>query len=159
MTNNLFMRVMEHRAAKTGSYTARYRITRLVYVESYKYVNDAIAREKKLKDWRRDRKITLIEADNPAWEDLAEGWEAVEERMRRLALGLEVPLLQPVREPLAFGEADPSALLRDDSVAGVDGGGRFRADSAVKNPSETNVLGEQRQLSNSHRIALSVLGV
>ena len=43
MTNNLFARVMEHRASKSGTYTARYRITRLVYVEAFKYVNDAIA--------------------------------------------------------------------------------------------------------------------
>ena len=70
MTNNLRKRVMEHREQTTGSFTARYKITRLVYCEQFQYVNNAIAREKELKKWTREQKIALIEAANPTWEEL-----------------------------------------------------------------------------------------
>jgi putative endonuclease len=45
-----------------------------VYFEAFANVLDAIAREKQLKGWRRSKKIALIEAHNPRWEDLAEKW-------------------------------------------------------------------------------------
>ena len=51
-------------------FTHRYRITRLVYAESTGYVIDAITREKQLKGWSRSKKVNLIEAGNPHWEDL-----------------------------------------------------------------------------------------
>jgi putative endonuclease len=74
MTNNLRKRVFEHRQESRESFTARYKINRLVYFERYQYVNNAIAREKELKDWNRARKISLIEPENPTWEDLAAAW-------------------------------------------------------------------------------------
>ncbi len=49
-------------------------IHRLVYYETFKYVKNAIAREKCIKGWLRRKKIALIEADNPTWEDLSEKW-------------------------------------------------------------------------------------
>jgi putative endonuclease len=70
MTNSLRKRVMEHRTQTPGSFTAKYKITRLVYCEQFQYVNNAIAREKELKKWTRAQKIALIEAANPTWEDL-----------------------------------------------------------------------------------------
>ena len=70
MTNSLRKRIMEHRNKHSGTYTARYKITRLVYCEQFQYVNNAIAREKELKKWTRAQKVTLIEAANPTWEDL-----------------------------------------------------------------------------------------
>ena len=57
-----------------SKFAAKYNITRLVYYEEFGDIRDAIAREKELKGWRRDRKIDLIEEDNPLWEDLSEGW-------------------------------------------------------------------------------------
>jgi predicted GIY-YIG superfamily endonuclease len=48
---------------------------RLVWVEHFRNVNDAIACEKKLKGWRRSRKISLIEQTNPSWLDLSDDWE------------------------------------------------------------------------------------
>lgn len=51
-------------------HAARYRIWRLVRVESFHDIREAIAREKHLKKWRRQWKIDLIERDNPTWEDL-----------------------------------------------------------------------------------------
>ena len=74
VTNALRARVLEHREKVPGTYTARYNIHRLVYVERFQYINNAIAREKELKDWNRDRKIALITSKNPTWEDLAADW-------------------------------------------------------------------------------------
>ena len=70
MTNSLTRRVAEHREQKLGTHTARYKITRLVYVEHFQYVDSAIARERELKKWTREQKLALIEAANPTWEEL-----------------------------------------------------------------------------------------
>jgi putative endonuclease len=70
VTNNLRKRVYQHRKQTPDSFTARYKITRLVYFESYQYINDAIAREKDLKHSTRAQKIALIESTNPTWEEL-----------------------------------------------------------------------------------------
>jgi putative endonuclease len=70
LTNSLRRRIFEHRQLKPGTFTARYKITRLVYCEEFQYVNNAIAREKELKHWTRAQKIALIEAANPTWEEL-----------------------------------------------------------------------------------------
>ena len=69
VTNNLALRVAQHRQGVHG-FTAKYRITRLVYYETTGDVIAAIAREKVLKRWTRARKIQLIESTNPAWADL-----------------------------------------------------------------------------------------
>lgn len=74
VTKNIRIRILEHREKTPGSFTARYNITRLVYYERYQYINNAIAREKELKDWNRSRKIALIETENPTWADLAQDW-------------------------------------------------------------------------------------
>ena len=72
VTGNLEKRLAYHRSLEnTNSFTARYGITRLVYVEEFTEVNQAIAREKQLKSWRRTKKIRLIERSNPDWVDLA----------------------------------------------------------------------------------------
>lgn len=74
MTNNLERRIWQHKNKKGGNFTSKYSVHRLVYYEEYKYVNDAIAREKILKKWRRNKKIALVETINPIWEDLAKDW-------------------------------------------------------------------------------------
>ncbi len=74
VTYSLRARVMQHRESVPGSFTARYRIHRLVHVEHFCYVGNAIAREKELKDWNRAKKIALIGGANPTWEDLAADW-------------------------------------------------------------------------------------
>ena len=71
VTNDLQRRIAQHRERRPGSYTGRYRIDRLVYFEVFDSPAIAIAREKQLKAWRREKKVHLIEAKNPAWEDLA----------------------------------------------------------------------------------------
>ena len=70
VTNDLGRRVGEHKAKLQKGFTARYGVDRLVWMEPYDRVVDAIAREKQLKKWRRDWKIRLIEEDNPNWLDL-----------------------------------------------------------------------------------------
>jgi putative endonuclease len=70
LTNGLRKRVAQHRKLTPGTFTARYKITRLVYCEEFQYINNAIAREKELKHWTRAQKIALIEAANPTWEEL-----------------------------------------------------------------------------------------
>ncbi|HEX8173000.1 MAG TPA: GIY-YIG nuclease family protein [Thermoanaerobaculia bacterium] len=77
ITSNLDQRLNEHRAHKyPDSFTARYNVTRLVHCEEYTRVEDAIAREKQLKGWRRSKKVALIESGNPAWVDLADAARA-----------------------------------------------------------------------------------
>jgi len=72
MTSNLEKRLAEHREkVYPDSFSARYNVTRLVRVEEFACFSDAVAREKQLKRWRRDKKLWLIESDNPGWEDLA----------------------------------------------------------------------------------------
>ena len=71
MTNNLERRMMEHKHGKGARFTRQYNVNRLVWYETFRRPQEAIAREKQLKGWRRDRKIALIEAVNPSWEDLA----------------------------------------------------------------------------------------
>ena len=72
VTNNLERRAQENKSGLTPGFAARYRIVRLVYFEEFHDVRDAIAREKQIKAWRREKKVTLIEAMNPDWIDLAE---------------------------------------------------------------------------------------
>lgn len=74
MTNNLFARVLEHKCGRIEGFTKRFRVHRLVYFESFNYVRAAIAREKEIKHWVRQRRVALIESMNPMWEDLAEQW-------------------------------------------------------------------------------------
>lgn len=74
MTNSLQRRMAEHREHLPDTYTGRYRIDRLVYYEQTQCVDNAINREKELKNWTRAKKTALIDSINPTWEDLSERW-------------------------------------------------------------------------------------
>ena len=74
ITNRLLERVKQHREGTMPSFTRQYRIHRLVYFETYRDVKAAIACEKQIKSFTRAKKIALIEARNPTWEDLAAEW-------------------------------------------------------------------------------------
>jgi putative endonuclease len=74
MTNNLEVRVDQHKNKRLDGFTKHYNLTRLVYFEATNDVLAAIAREKQIKGWRRSKKITLIESMNPRWRDLSEEW-------------------------------------------------------------------------------------
>jgi putative endonuclease len=74
MTNNLRKRVWQHKSHSFEGFTDDYNATRLVYWESSDDVHKAIAREKQLKGWRREKKMSLVETMNPRWQDLAADW-------------------------------------------------------------------------------------
>ena len=74
ITNDLAKRLCEHKNAgcEPNSFTGRYGVYRLLYYECYTDVTEAIAREKEIKKWRREKKIRLIESLNPYWKFLEE---------------------------------------------------------------------------------------
>ena len=74
ITSHIETRVRQHKSHTFGGFTAKYNVTNLVYFECYGSVMKAIRREKVLKNWRREKKITLIESSNPKWRDLSYGW-------------------------------------------------------------------------------------
>jgi putative endonuclease len=74
ITNDLAVRVFQHKTGRFAGFTKQYRVHRLVYFESFQYVRGAIAREKEIKHWTRLRRVQLIELDNPVWDDLAASW-------------------------------------------------------------------------------------
>jgi putative endonuclease len=72
ITNDLARRVYEHKSGLIKGFTKKYSVNKLVYFESTNNVHAAILREKRLKKWKRQWKIELIEKLNPAWRDLSE---------------------------------------------------------------------------------------
>jgi putative endonuclease len=72
VTNDLKRRMNEHRLGLVDGFTKKYGVNKLVYVEQFRYPNDAISREKQLKRWHREWKINLIVERNPGWIDLYE---------------------------------------------------------------------------------------
>ena len=72
VTNDLNARVQRHKNKTGSSFTKRYNISKLVYYESFRRIRDAIAAEKKIKSWPRNKKLKLIESINPHWKDLSD---------------------------------------------------------------------------------------
>ena len=83
VTNDIVRRVREHKQGTFEGFTSRYNIDRLVWYEVWPYVRTAIAREKQIKPWRREKKIRLIESLNPTWQDLSEDWGKPIQPLRR----------------------------------------------------------------------------
>jgi putative endonuclease len=71
VTNDLRTRLEQHRSGRGSEFVKKYGVRRLVYVEAFASPQEAIAREKQFKNWRRDWKTRLIEEDNPDWSDLS----------------------------------------------------------------------------------------
>ena len=76
MTADLAARMVQHRTGGGGKFTRKYHCDRLVYAEPHGTIEDAIAREKAIKAWRRLWKLRLIQEHNPAWNDLFESLNA-----------------------------------------------------------------------------------
>lgn len=74
VTNNLYLRVLQHKYDINIGFTSRYKINKLVYFEWTDDIEAAIKREKQLKNWHREWKINLIEKNNKNWDDLSNGW-------------------------------------------------------------------------------------
>ncbi|RJP26156.1 MAG: GIY-YIG nuclease family protein [Actinobacteria bacterium] len=71
VTNDLRRRVYEHKAGEMGGFTSRYKIKKLVYFEVFDSIDEAIAREKRIKGGSRMRKIKLVDRINEEWMDLS----------------------------------------------------------------------------------------
>lgn len=67
-------RIWHHKRGTISGFTRQYRVTRLVWYEQSEAMASAIAREKQIKSWRREKKMALIEAQNAGWLDLAVDW-------------------------------------------------------------------------------------
>ncbi|RLC84068.1 MAG: GIY-YIG nuclease family protein [Chloroflexi bacterium] len=74
VTNNLERRLYEHKNKLVKGFTEKYNVNKLVYFEETKDVTAAIAREKEIKKWRREKKNQLVNRMNPNWKDLSSGW-------------------------------------------------------------------------------------
>ena len=76
---DLVNRVWEHKTHALKGFTDNYDVTRLIYFEEYRLAPNAIAREKQVKRWWREKKEQLITSKNPKWVDLAADWFSPEE--------------------------------------------------------------------------------
>ncbi len=74
VTNNLEKRLAEHKEGESSecTFTKKYGVKYLLYYERFQRIIDAIAREKEIKGWRREKKVKLIESENPYWRFLNE---------------------------------------------------------------------------------------
>ena len=71
VTGNIERRMYEHKNKLIEGFTKRYNADKLVFFESFNNVNDALEAEKKIKGWKREKKVSLIEGINPSWNDLS----------------------------------------------------------------------------------------
>jgi putative endonuclease len=74
VTNDIERRVVEHRKKLKQGYASKFSIHRLLFLEEFSEVTDAIAAEKRIKGWLRAKKIALIRSINPRFEDLSKDW-------------------------------------------------------------------------------------
>jgi putative endonuclease len=74
VTAVFYLRVWQHKNNQGGYFTTKYKCYRLVYFEQFTSVEAAIAREKEIKGWRREKKDKLVESMNPGWKDLSADW-------------------------------------------------------------------------------------
>ena len=74
VTSKLGLRVEQHKLGTFGGFSKQHGCRALVWFETHSTMPEAIAREKQIKRWRRDWKLTLIETGNPEWRDLSDGW-------------------------------------------------------------------------------------
>lgn len=70
VTSNLIKRIFQHKNKQVDGFSKKYNLSKLVYFEQFSVMEDAIVREKRLKNWHREWKEKLINAENPDWEDL-----------------------------------------------------------------------------------------
>jgi putative endonuclease len=74
VTNDIRVRVLQHKNGEGSIFTSKYKCYYLLYFEEYFYVDGAVAREKQLKNWQRKWKDELIKRENPGLKDLAADW-------------------------------------------------------------------------------------
>ena len=74
VTSDLMRRVQQHKTGSVKGFTSRYNVNRLLWFEQFGEIELAIGREKEIKKWRREKKLSLIETTNPGYFDLAADW-------------------------------------------------------------------------------------
>jgi putative endonuclease len=74
VTNDLERRIYEHKNKLVEGFTKKYNLNKLVFFEETNDAHAAIAREKEIKRWRREKKDRLVNLENPKWEDLSLKW-------------------------------------------------------------------------------------
>ncbi len=79
VTSDIWRRILEHKTGNGCAFSSQYKLKYLMYFEEFQYINDAIDREKQLKNWKRQWKIDLIKEDNPEMLDLSEDWYTKDE--------------------------------------------------------------------------------
>jgi putative endonuclease len=99
VTNGLIRRLEQHKQGLVAGFTRKYQVHRLVWFEEFANVDEAIQREKTMKEWPRAWKINLIERTNPHWEDLFPS----------------LPGSRPIADDWSPGALDPGNKCRDDS--------------------------------------------
>jgi len=75
ITNNIAHRIWQHKEKVNKGFTKKYNINKLVYYETFDNPDEAITREKQLKQWNRSKKVELIKKENPEFKDLSDDWE------------------------------------------------------------------------------------
>ncbi|NBX04053.1 MAG: GIY-YIG nuclease family protein [Alphaproteobacteria bacterium] len=88
ITNDIFRRAWEHETKQHKGFTEKYNLAKMVYVEEYQNVLEAIEREKQIKRWRRSKKDALINHTNPYWNNLMHA-----QQDPSTSLGMTVPKL------------------------------------------------------------------
>ena len=110
VTSDLVKRIWQHREHFAQGFSSQHDVTRLVWFELHQDMYAAIEREKRLKKWKREWKVALIEARNPSWRDL---WPLISGGGDCSGTGYEYPLVIGYRRSL------PNAL-RDTFGPGAD---------------------------------------
>jgi putative endonuclease len=113
VTTNLHNRVFEHKNDLIEGFTSKYKCHRLVYFETFGNVTDAIAREKEVKGWRREKKNKLVESKNPGWKDLAADWYPQTLLKDGLPVKDGVVVKEERKVPRACSRAEDSARFAD----------------------------------------------
>ena len=72
VTNDIKRRIEEHKQGINDGFTKKYNVVKLVYCEEITNADDAIRREKQLKSWTRQKKISLVQTLNPDWNDISD---------------------------------------------------------------------------------------
>ena len=99
VTNNIIGRVDQHRAGTGSRFTAKYKVHVLVWYQPFAEIDEAIQREKTIKEWRRQWKINLIETENRHWQDLYSS----------------LPGVRPIADDWPRGAMGPGDKPRDDT--------------------------------------------
>lgn len=74
VTNDIERRILEHKIGIGSKFSSKYNLKYLMYFEEHTTINDAIEREKQLKNWHKEWKWNLVKEDNPNFIDLADDW-------------------------------------------------------------------------------------